>query len=231
MSEPPTTLVDLLRRRAQQQPQQRAYTFLVDGDAQEEHLSYADLDQQARAIGALLQRQIAPGARVLLLYPPGLDYIAAFFGCLYAGVVAVPAYPPNPAKLQRTLPRLRTILQDARPALALTTTAILPIAQALAAVAAEFQALCWLASDALPADQAAAWQVPAVGDVTLAFLQYTSGSTSNPKGVMLSHANLLHNLALIQRCFGHTTASSGVIWLPPLPRYGPDRRHPSAALR
>src|SRR4051812_22460522 len=104
------TLVDLLRRRTLHQPNRRAYTFLADRDGEQEHLSYADLDRRARAIGALLQRQTAPGTRALLLYPPGLDYIAAFFGCLYAGVVAVPAYPPNPGKLQRTLPRLQTIM-------------------------------------------------------------------------------------------------------------------------
>src|SRR5437868_738491 len=112
------TLVELLRWRALRQPDRRAYTFLLDGETTEAHLTYTDLDRQARAIGAQLQRRGAAGERALLLYPPGLDYIAAFFGCLYAGVVAVPAYPPNPARLDRTLGRLRAIVQDVRPTVA-----------------------------------------------------------------------------------------------------------------
>src|SRR3954471_2135476 len=103
------TLVDLLRWRALHQFDRRAYTFLVDGETDEIGLTYGELDRQARAIAAMLQRVAAPGDRALLLYPPGPEYIAAFFGCLYAGVVAVPAYPPNPARLDRTLPRLRAI--------------------------------------------------------------------------------------------------------------------------
>src|SRR5262245_4858117 len=102
LSDPTTetsTLVDLLRWRALHQSDRRAYTFLMDGETDEVPLTYGELDRQARAIGAMLQRVAAPGERALLLYPPGPEYIAAFFGCLYAGVVAVPAYPPNPARL------------------------------------------------------------------------------------------------------------------------------------
>src|SRR5690349_17515686 len=119
------TLVDLLRWRALHQSDRRAYTFLIDGETDEVALTYWELDRQARAIGAMLQRVAAPGERALLLYPPGPEYIAAFFGCLYAGVIAVPAYPPNPARLDRTLPRLRAIASDARPRVALTTSSIL----------------------------------------------------------------------------------------------------------
>src|SRR5512135_2065394 len=103
----PYTLAEILRWRALHQPDQLAYTFLVEGEREEVSLTYRDLDQQARMIGAQLQRVEAKGARALLLYPPGLDYIAAFFGCLYAGSVAVPAYPPDPVRLNRTLPRLQ----------------------------------------------------------------------------------------------------------------------------
>ncbi len=208
------TLVDLLRGRAEQQPDRRAFTFLLDGESTEQHLTYAELDQQARAIGALLQAAVAPGERALLLYPPGLEYIAAFFGCLYAGVIAVPAYPPHPARLERTFPRLRAIALDAQPAVALTTTAILPMAEALFAQAADTGGLRWLATDR-GAGEPAAWHAPTIGDATLAFLQYTSGSTGTPKGVMLTHGNLLHNSALIRRYFAHGPDSRGVIWLPP----------------
>src|SRR5207247_6966860 len=95
LSDAPATLVELLRWRAAHQPDQRAYTFLVDGESQEVHLTYQELDRQARAIGVLLASVATPGGRALLLYPPGLDYIAAFFGCLYAGIVAVPPIHPT----------------------------------------------------------------------------------------------------------------------------------------
>jgi len=209
-----STLVELLRLRATGQPNQHAFTFLLDGEAQEARLDYAGLDRQARAIAALLQSCAASGERALLLYPPGLEYIAAFFGCLYAGVIAVPAYPPDPSRLERTLPRLQAIAQDAQASVALTTSPILALADFLLAQAPDFPRLRWLATDADLPDPAD-WQPPAVDGDTVAFLQYTSGSTAAPKGVMLSHANLLHNSALVYDCFGHSPQSQGVIWLPP----------------
>jgi FkbH-like protein len=209
----PATLVALLREHAAQHPNQHGYTFLLDGETAEAQLTYAQLDQRVRGIAAHLQALGLAGEPALLLYPPGLEYIAAFFGCLYAGVVAVPAYPPNPARLERTLPRLRAMIHDAQPAIALTTAALLPLAEALAAHDASL-ALPWLASDTI-ATAADAWRCPDLHGDTLAFLQYTSGSTATPKGVMLTHRNLLHNSALIHDCFGHSAASQGVIWLPP----------------
>ena len=100
------TVVDLLRWRALHQPEQLAYTFLVDGETAEISLTYGELDRQAQAIGALRQRSGAGRERALLLYPPGLEFIAAFFGCLYGSVVPVPVYPPSPAQLHRTLPEI-----------------------------------------------------------------------------------------------------------------------------
>lgn len=208
------TLVDLLRYRATGQPNRRAYTYLRDGETDEVHLTYTELDRQARAIGARLQRRGAAGQRVLLLYPSGLEYIAAFFGCLYAGAVAVPVYPPNPARLDRTLPRLRGITLDARPTIVLTTTSVLSLAAALAAQEPAFHDLHWMATDTLDDDQGAEWRDPAVRGDTLAFLQYTSGSTSTPKGVMVSHDNLLRNEALIKQSLGMTEHDVLVGWLP-----------------
>src|SRR4051812_29545865 len=97
------SLVACARWRATHRPTQTAYTFLLDGEMAEARLSYAELDRRPGAIATWLPGCGAPGERAVLLYPPGLDYISAFFGCLYAGVVAVPAYPPNPARLERTL--------------------------------------------------------------------------------------------------------------------------------
>lgn len=148
------TLVDLLRSRAQYQPHQAAYTFLLDGQMNIALLTYAALAQQARAIAAMLLGYASPGDRVLLLYPPGLEYIAAFFGCLYIGAVAVPAYPPDSARLERTLPRLQAIVQDARPRLLLTTAAITGFAPAMTAHDRAFGEIRWLAIDTLADDLA-----------------------------------------------------------------------------
>src|SRR5712691_6343863 len=112
----PPTLVDLLLWRALHEPERQAYTFMADGEQEERHLTYGELDRQARAIGSLLQKQGVSGERALLLYPPSLEYIAAFFGCLYAGVVAVPVYPPQP---NRPPSRIQSIVREAQAKLAL----------------------------------------------------------------------------------------------------------------
>ncbi|WP_437755425.1 amino acid adenylation domain-containing protein [Sorangium sp. So ce1389] len=210
-----TTLDDLLRWRATEQPDLLAYTFLLDGETQEARLTYGQLDRRARAIGATLESRGARGARVLLLYAPGIEYAVAVLGCLYAGAVAVPAYPPDPARLSRTLPRLQALIADSKASFALTTRDILPMASVLAEQSEELKALVWLATDDVDDASAGAWRDPGATRDTLAILQYTSGSTAAPRGVMLTHGNLLHNLAAIHRCFEHTSESRGVIWLPP----------------
>jgi amino acid adenylation domain-containing protein len=205
------TLVELLRARALQQPDRVAYTFLLDGEAEELHLTYSELDRRARSVAAWLQSFKATGEHVLLLYPPGLEYIVAFFGCVYAGAVAVPAYPP---RLNRSLGRLQSIVADAQATVALTTTTILSKIQPLLAEAPYLEHLRWLATDGLDNSLAGQWQEPGISGRTLAFLQYTSGSTAAPKGVMVSHANLLHNEEMIRHAFGQTSASVIVGWLP-----------------
>jgi acyl-CoA synthetase (AMP-forming)/AMP-acid ligase II/aryl carrier-like protein len=207
-----STLFHLLRWRSVHQAGRRAFTFTRDGD-DEAHVTYEALDRRARALGALLQREAAAGDRVLLLYPPGLEYVSAFLGCLYAGVVAVPVYPPNP-RLERTLSRLRGIVRDASPTVVLTTRSILSTAGALAAQDDVFATARWLATDGLHDAEAEQWREPAVDGDTLAFLQYTSGSTTTPRGVMVGHRNLMHNGAVIQRAAALTEDSIGVSWLP-----------------
>ena len=96
------TLAEALRLRAALSPERRAYTFLADGEDEAEHLNYGQLDERARAIAAALRRTCGPGDRALLLFPPGLDFVAAFFGCLYAGVIAVPAFPPRSSLTPRS---------------------------------------------------------------------------------------------------------------------------------
>jgi 8-amino-7-oxononanoate synthase/acyl carrier protein len=211
----PTTLVDLLRLRAECQGDDRAYTFLVDGESEEVYLTYRELDRQARAIGAWLESQDLKGQRALLLYPPGLDFVATFFGCQYAEVIAVPAYPP---RMNRAPSRIQAIAADAGATVALTTDAVLERVRPLIDQTSDLKDLRWLSTDRTVhgADQGyeRQWQRPKITGDTLAFLQYTSGSTGTPKGVMLSHSNLLHNSALIAYAFEHTRSASGVFWLP-----------------
>ncbi|WP_394823562.1 amino acid adenylation domain-containing protein [Pendulispora albinea] len=217
-SSPHETLVDVLRFRAEKQPRDIVFRFLDTGDVEQaaSEWTYSELDFRARSIAAVLQeheRELG-GHPALLLFPPGLDFIAGFLGCLYANVMAVPMYPPDPTRLDRTLPRLRQIARDSGARAVLTTSDLHALAPAVLPQVPELASLPWMAVDA-PTDQAArAWRRPAITADTLAFLQYTSGSTGTPKGVMLSHRNLLHNERLIERAFGHNAASSVVGWLP-----------------
>ncbi|ARV58014.1 AMP-dependent synthetase [Nostocales cyanobacterium HT-58-2] len=207
-----STLVELLSYRASIQSEQKAYTFLQNSETEAESLTYEALHLQAQAIAARLQSLDAFGERALLLYQPGLDFIAAFFGCLYAGVVAVPAYPP---RRNQSLSRLQAIAQDAQAKVVLTSTKLLSSLQSSSIQEGlELAGLHWLATDGLSTDIASNWQPQELDSDTLAFLQYTSGSTGTPKGVMISHGNLLHNEQTIQKAFGHTEKTIGMGWLP-----------------
>ncbi|MGC9527309.1 MAG: fatty acyl-AMP ligase [Limnospira sp.] len=211
------TLVDLLRDRAETIGDRLAYTFLADGETESGRLTYGELDRQARAIAAHLRARVSPGSRVLVVYPytAGLEFIAAFFGCLYAGVVAVTDNPPRSAgALEKTVARL----QSSEAEIALTTRGLLShlrgLRQKQPQLAPQLDHLPWIATDALSPNSAADWTPPDIGSDTLAFLQYTSGSTGTPKGVMVTHRNVLHNSEIIYNCFEHTEDSRGLIWLP-----------------
>lgn len=207
------TLVDLLIAQRNAIPNQR-YTFLEDGETLETHLTFSQLDARARAIAVHLLQLDVPKARALLLFPPGLDFIAAFFGCLYAGVIAVPTYPPDPMRLDRTLPRLQAIASDARASIVLTTEMICGLAGMLFTQAPELEKLHWVAVDALDNSLGRTWEPPNITSEDLAFLQYTSGSTGQPKGVMVSHRNLLHNSSELFRASYQGPETVGVSWLP-----------------
>src|SRR5215211_3853567 len=152
-------LVEVLRTRALEVPERVAYTFLVDGEAEEVELTYGELDQQARSIAVRLETQRLRGRRVLLLYPPGLEYIAAFWGCLYAGVVAVPAYPP---RMNRNLERLQAIVADSEAAGILTTVATLARMELLMAETPGIEKVCRLTTDDVLPDLAADWRAPEI---------------------------------------------------------------------
>lgn len=205
------TLVHRLRQHALEQPEQTAFTFLRYGEAGNESLTYKELDQRSRAIGTHLRHQGVSGKPVLLLLPSGLDYIATYCACLYAGALAIPAYAPHSA---RDWPRIQAILSDARAEFALTTSANLTKSRRWIAQTPELARLTWLALDNLDLEQAEPWRDDAIGE--LAFLQYTSGSTTDPKGVIISHRNLMHNLSMIYAYWQVPEATSPVhvSWLP-----------------
>jgi 8-amino-7-oxononanoate synthase len=205
------TIVDLLRQRAAYRPHDRAFTFLVDGENEELNITYAELDRQARAVGGWLLANGMAGKRVLLLYPSGLDFIAAFMGCLYGGAVAVPAYPP---RKNRSVERIEGIASDADAAVALSTRDVVDRFEGLKAGAPSLQNLVWQVTAELEPHWADRWERPRIDGDTLAFLQYTSGSTGTPKGVMLTHENLLHNSLRIMQAFELTRSQASVFWLP-----------------
>ena len=208
-----TTFVESLRRRVEEHPDNRAYTFLTDGETDEIVRTYRDLDRRAKAIAGRLQSLCNAGDRVLLLFQPGLEFLDAFFGCLYAGVVAVPANPPRP---NRSMRDIGNIALDAQ------STMVLSAGVTAAELEPRFDGQVDLshhrfcASDEIDDAEADSWQPPKISDRDLAFLQYTSGSTGTPKGVMVTHSALLAQERIIWRAFENNTPIRhiGCGWLP-----------------
>ena len=211
------TLIQVLQERAKLSPEQLALRFLQEKGHDNETISYGELDRRARQIAAKLQQETEPGERAILLFPSGLDYVAAFFGCLYAGVIAVPAYPPESTREQHQ-ERLLSIIIDAEPSLLLTSTMLYePLSQVSLQLSTHemVQGLPkLLCVDALNDISIENWQGPQVQPSDIAFLQYTSGSTSTPKGVQVTHKNLIVNEELIRQGFGIDETDVIVSWLP-----------------
>ena len=202
------TLVDLLSWRALVQPEDLLFGYLADGINVSQSLTYQELDEEARKIAAHLQQTCQPGDRAILLFPPGLDYISAYFGCLYAGVIAVPVYPPQMGK---QLARVQTIMENATPSMIVANQFVHQAVQVVAPEWMEAQ-YNWLITDNL--SDTYKWKKPELSAEDLAFLQYTSGSTGNPKGVCVSHGNLMSNERMIAKAFLHPGKVIGVNWLP-----------------
>jgi len=205
-----TTLVELLDHRAVRQGDDVVFRFVSGDGTEEASLTFRELRVRAHAIAAGLRAHVEPGDRVVLLVPPGLDYVASFFGCLCAGAVAVPAYPPNP---RRADPRVHRIIADSRARVALVHSSLAARLESWLALGDAPPQVRWL--DVSELRGAATSAPPAVSGAELAMLQYTSGSTGEPRGVMLTHASLLHNSSVIHRVSAHRPGDNGVFWLPP----------------
>lgn len=211
----PQTLIEVLELRAERSPDLRMFTFLSEGEEVSDSLTPAELAARARAIAAWLAQSGLAGRRIVLLFPQGLGFLAAYFGCTYAGAVAVPAPMPHPSRLARTLPRLRGMIADAAPAAILTDREGLAMApEIVAALPGDARAPRWLAVEDAPLHLAATWRRPALGPGDPAHLQYTSGSTSAPRGTIITHANILANSRAIREFKRYSGASRSVMWVP-----------------
>ena len=211
----PSTLVELLQSRALNQPDRASYIFLADGELEEASIGYRELDRQARSIASSLQslRLTVTGERVLLLYPPGLEYISALFGCLYAGVIAVPLASAGTGRSERWLSIFRSVIHNSEPLACLTTADYKIKLEKMFGSAPDLKSIKYLTAEELNAHSAREWRPQALNGQTIAYLQYTSGSTSDPRGVIITHDNVLHNIEDITRYVGHPD-SILVSWLP-----------------
>jgi acyl-CoA synthetase (AMP-forming)/AMP-acid ligase II len=219
-SQKPATLVDLLRGHATERGDKLAFAFLEDGANESERLTYAELDRHARRIAASLQASLTPGDRALLLFPAGLDFLKAFFGCLYAGLIAIPAPAPEASRRKRTMPRLQAIARDADVKVVLSTGDTLALIKDAARDVPAIEAARLVDVREIPDGGETAWRPPAIQSSDLAYLQYTSGSTTDPKGVMLSHRNVLHHCRDIGEACAYGPDSISVTWLPYFHDYG-----------
>ncbi|HEX4385973.1 MAG TPA: fatty acyl-AMP ligase, partial [Myxococcales bacterium] len=203
-------LADALRERAARDPSRLAFRFLVDGEDEEALVTYGELDRRARQVAACLAERGAKGERALLVHQPGLAYIEGLFGCLYAGAVAVPAYPP---RVGQQTEGLGLVAADAQARFALTTPGLQ--ARLLEEKDPRLAALTWITPEVASQYDAASYKPHKPDPGALAVLQYTSGSTRAPRGVMLSQENLATNAALVTEVAAITSEDRALAWLPP----------------
>lgn len=207
MAGPARSMVDVLLAQASAQPERVAFRFLTDGDCDggTEEWTYGRMARRSRAIAGHLQERGLAGTRAVLLYPPGLEFIAAYLGCLSAGVVAVPGLPPQGrSQSRRALGRIRRLIADADAKVILGTGRILSALGTMAEQLPELDTAFLIATEDVPDEAEASWRACDIAPDSVAFLQYTSGSTSAPRGVMVTHRNLMDNQRVLSRGMGHT---------------------------
>jgi acyl-CoA synthetase (AMP-forming)/AMP-acid ligase II len=214
------SIVEIVAAHARCDPAALAYTFLASGEQEDARLTRGDLDRRSRALAAAIAGRVVQGSRVLLLFPPGLEFVEGFFGCLGAGAIAVPAYPPltraadgRSGRPDRAVARLRGMIADAGVSLVVAPASLVARRSALEESVPELRGLGWLATDEVRAPDKG-WDWPRIMRNDVALLQYTSGSTASPRGVMVTHGNLLDNLRAGARVGAFDADSVGVSWLP-----------------
>ncbi len=214
------TIVDAYSHFAKEMANKVAYTYrnYSNNEVDITSITFGELDRKARSLAAYLTEMKVLGERIVLLFQAGIEYIEAYFGCLYAGAIPVPAYPPSASRFFS--PRLHSMIPDSGAKFVLTTSEIKKNIETKHGEFITEYALTWMTTDSLVEDFCSDWRMPAIDSNSIAFLQYTSGSTSVPKGVIVTHDNLLHNISLIGNCIkpaieGDDHDKSGVIWLPP----------------
>lgn len=210
----PKSLAEILRWRADNQGDLLALTYLPDGENEAACLTFGKIDMLARRAAAELQKHHARGRAVILLFQPGPEFLIGFLSCLYAGAKGVPLYPPDLRRLNRTLPRFLAIVEDCESDIILTTTQMKKLAAAVFEHAPQLASRAWLAVDGLPEGLENEWRDPQVSIDEVAFLQYTSGSTGDPKGIEVTHRSLLLNFMLMTLQWNHVATETTVTWLP-----------------
>ncbi|MGW3126812.1 amino acid adenylation domain-containing protein [Streptomyces sp. NPDC001123] len=208
------SVVDVIRRNVSERGGDVSYEFLADAGGVDTELSLVEIDRRARAIAVSLLERARPGARVMLLYPPGEHFVVGFVATLYAGMVAVPVYPPDPMRIARTLPRLRAVVRGSRAEIVLSDSLVQAFTHELFDQAPELARLPWVVTEQAMLEGADDWRRPELTPDSLALLQYTSGSTGTPRGVVVTHRNLLSNGSAIASNFGLGKDDVTVSWLP-----------------
>ncbi|HLN52359.1 MAG TPA: AMP-binding protein [Lentimicrobium sp.] len=209
-------ITDILRIHAESNPEKTAYIYLRDGENDEEKITFRELYNSSLNIAVKLKELGAEGERILMLFPPGMEFIKAIFGCFLAGAIAVPAYPP---RKNRSLDRIKTLAVDSQTAFVISTADIYSSTERSFADLSELRKLTWIIPDVYGNghelnNELQAHGLKVIQPYDIAFLQYTSGSTGNPKGVMVTHKNLVSNLEFLKQTFSLTKETVSVSWLP-----------------
>ncbi len=207
---PQDHLLSVVRYWAESTPDSLAYLF-TDGETTSAELTYGQLWDEVRGLAGAMQGQVEPGQRILLLYPPGLDFVVGLFACHALGAIAVPAFPP---RRNRKASRIRSIVTDADTRIAFSTESIADQLIVGGKRHEDLEGVTVIGTDARAIRDADAWKEPKLTANSLAILQYTSGSTGSPKGVMLTHRNVLANCEMIIDAFQPEREYSAMAWLP-----------------
>jgi acyl-CoA synthetase (AMP-forming)/AMP-acid ligase II len=202
-------MATLLRCQAHLLADAVAFTTLSSLGEEVEQISFRALDQRAQHIASILNTKVSKGARVLLCFPTGIDFIAAFFGCIYAEVIPIPS--PHSA---REIERLAGIVKDANVSLIFTAAGADVPAKVIGADGGN-KCLVMQITQIGDGSGPLSWQLPVINAESIAYIQYSSGSTGTPKGVVVTHKNLLHNLEMMAEAFQHDPLRTTIVsWLP-----------------